>query len=96
MPPSQGGKHTFSDSQKIKNINLTHVAREQLKDLLTEHSEERALIEKTQIALFSEQPSEFIASARKLTQILSEHALKEEQMLFPIAEKVLTKKKRMN
>jgi hemerythrin-like domain-containing protein len=74
------------------SLPLENAVREQLNDLLSEHSEERSLIEKTQVALFSEQPYEFIATARKLTQILSEHALKEEQVLFPIAEKLLTRK----
>jgi hemerythrin-like domain-containing protein len=68
------------------------VIREQLQDLLTEHTEERSLVEQTQLALFSERPSEFVESARKLGKILSEHALKEEQVLFPIARKILTRK----
>jgi hemerythrin-like domain-containing protein len=65
-------------------------AREELAGLLAEHSEERWLIEKAQLALFSKEPSEFIENARTLAQVLSEHALKEEQELFPMAEETLT------
>lgn len=70
----------------------THVqkAQEHSQDALTEHNEQRTLIEKAQLALFSDQPSEFTAGARKLIQRLSEHILMEEAALFPAAEKVLT------
>jgi hemerythrin-like domain-containing protein len=74
------------------SIRVEGVVREQLEDLLKEHSEERSLVEETQLALFSERPSDFIESARKLGKVLSEHALKEEQVLFPIARKILTRK----
>jgi hemerythrin-like domain-containing protein len=73
-------------------IRVEGVVRGQLQDLLKEHSEERSLVEETQLALFSGRPSEFIESACKLVKILSEHALKEEQVLFPIARKILTQK----
>ena len=71
-------------------IRVEGGVRKQVKDLSDEHGAERSLIEKAQLALFSEDPIEFIATARKLTEVLSEHALKEEQVLFPIAEKILT------
>jgi hemerythrin-like domain-containing protein len=78
--------------QSETSIRVEGVVREQLEDLLKEHSEERSLVEETQLALFSEQPSEFIERARKLGKVLSEHALKEEQVLFPIAMKILSQK----
>src|SRR5262249_2894738 len=60
--------------QSEASIRVEGVVREQLQDLLKEHSEERSLVEETQLALFSERPSEFIESARKLVNVLSEHA----------------------
>jgi hemerythrin-like domain-containing protein len=78
--------------QSEKSIQVDVAVREQLEDLIKEHSEERSLLEETQLALFSERPSEFIESARKLGKALSEHALKEEQVLFPIARKILSQK----
>jgi regulator of cell morphogenesis and NO signaling len=78
--------------QSEASIRVEGVIREQLQDLLKEHSQERSLVEETQLALFSERPSEFVESARKLAKILSEHALKEEQVLFPLAKKILTRK----
>src|SRR5262249_36140525 len=59
-----------------KSIRVEGVVQEQIEDLLKEHSEERSLVAETQLALFSERPSEFAESARKLVKVLSEHALK--------------------
>jgi len=78
----------FKESQK--SVWIEPEVREQLHDLLKEDKEERSAIEKTRIALFSEDPFDFVASARKLTRLLWEHALKEEQILFPIAERIIT------
>ena len=64
--------------------------REELEQLLREHGEERWLIEKVQLALVSNNPSEFIEKAGTLAKVLSEHALKEEQQLFPMAERILS------
>lgn len=50
----------------------------------------RSLIEKTQRLLFTDRQDEFIASARKVFELISEHADKEEQLLFPLAERTLT------
>jgi hemerythrin-like domain-containing protein len=61
----------------------------ELEDLLVEHNEERGLIEKTQFALFTDKQDEFIASARKVIDLLSEHADQEEHVLFPLADKIL-------
>jgi hemerythrin-like domain-containing protein len=77
--------------QSETSIRVEGVVRGQLEDLLKEHIEERSLLEETQLALFSERPSEFIESARKLGKTISEHAFKEEQVLFPIARKILTR-----
>ena len=60
-----------------------------LEGLLVEHNEEHGLIEKTQFALFTDKQDEFIASARKVIDLLSEHADAEEQVLFPLAHKIL-------
>jgi hemerythrin-like domain-containing protein len=60
-----------------------------LKRLLTEHSEQRGLMEKAQCALFTDKQDEFIASARKVIDLLSEHADEEEHVLFPLAEGIL-------
>jgi len=78
--------------QSQTSIRMEDAIREQLQDLLKEHNEERSLVEETQLALFSDRPSEFVERARKLEQVLSEHTLKEEQVLFPIARKILTRK----
>lgn len=61
--------------------------------LVEEHNQERLLIEEMQVALFTEKDSEFIASARRLMDVLSEHVTKEESVLFPLAEQFLTKEK---
>ena len=61
-----------------------------LKGLLVEHNEERSLIEKAQLVLFTDKQDEFIASARKVIDLLSEHADEEEHILFPLADKILT------
>jgi hemerythrin-like domain-containing protein len=57
-----------------------------------EHNEERRLIEKAQFTLFTDKQDEFIASARKLIDLLSEHAVEEEHVLFPLADKILKMK----
>jgi hemerythrin-like domain-containing protein len=61
----------------------------ELEGLLGEHNEERGLIEKAQFELFTDKQDEFIASARKLINLLSEHADEEEHVLFPLADKIL-------
>jgi hemerythrin-like domain-containing protein len=62
----------------------------ELESLLVEHNEERGLIERAQFTLFTDKQDEFIASARKVIDLLSEHAAKEEHALFPLAEGILT------
>jgi hemerythrin-like domain-containing protein len=62
----------------------------ELKGLLGEHHQERALIEKTQFALFTNRQDEFIESARKLIDLIAEHAEEEERVLFPLAARMLT------
>jgi hemerythrin-like domain-containing protein len=64
----------------------------ELEGLLVEHNEERALIETAQFTLFTDKQDEFIASARKLIDLLSEHAVEEERVLFPLADKILKMK----
>jgi hemerythrin-like domain-containing protein len=61
----------------------------QLQHLLREHIEDRALIEKSQVALFSEKPAEFAENGRALALLLLEHAHFEEETLFPTAEEIL-------
>jgi hemerythrin-like domain-containing protein len=63
---------------------------EQLQHLLREHTEDRALIEKSQLALFSEKPAEFVENGQALVKLLLEHAHFEEEMLFPKAEEILS------
>ena len=60
-----------------------------LEGLLVEHNEERGLIEKAQFALFTDKQDEFIASARKVIDLLSEHADEEEHVFFPLADRIL-------
>ena len=55
------------------------------------HNEERGLIETAQLALFTDKQDEFIASARKVVGLLSEHVDEEERVLFPLAEQILTR-----
>jgi hemerythrin-like domain-containing protein len=59
--------------------------------LLREHHEERGLIESAQLALFTDKQDEFIASARRVADLLLEHADKEEHVLFPLAEGLMTR-----
>ena len=63
---------------------------EQLQHLLREHMEDRALIDKSQLALFSEEPAKFVENGRALVKLLSEHAHFEEETLFPEAEEILS------
>ena len=63
---------------------------DELENLLGEHNEERGLIEKVQFLLFTDKQDEFISSARKVIDLLSEHADKEEHVLFPLAYGMLT------
>jgi hemerythrin-like domain-containing protein len=53
-------------------------------NLLREHHEERGLIESAQLALFTDKQDEFIASARRVADLLFEHADKEEHVRFPL------------
>jgi branched-chain amino acid transport system ATP-binding protein len=78
--------------QRTASLRLTASQHDLLRDLLAEHNDERLLIEKVQLALFSDRPSEFVAPARRLTRMLSQHVLQEEQVLFPLAEKIVTNK----
>jgi hemerythrin-like domain-containing protein len=55
-----------------------------------EHKEDRGLIERRQMALITDRPDKFIMNARKLIHLLSEHTEREEQLLFPLAERILT------
>jgi hemerythrin-like domain-containing protein len=61
----------------------------ELELLLSEHTIHRGLIEKVQFALFTDQQEEFIVGARKVADLLSEHADKEERVLFPLANRIL-------
>jgi hemerythrin-like domain-containing protein len=61
--------------------------------LLKKHNQERSLIEQMQVTLFTETPPQFIASARRLIDVLSEHVTNEESVLFPLAEQILTREK---
>jgi hemerythrin-like domain-containing protein len=42
------------------------------------------------MALITDRPDKFIMNARKLIHLLSEHTEREEQLLFPLAERILT------
>ena len=63
--------------------------RVDLEALIAEHREECNLIEKTQIALFTDD-SNFVKHACKLIDLVSEHISREERMVFPIMEQILT------
>jgi len=73
----------------LKSLNQ-FAAYAELKSLLGEHHEERGLIEKAQFMLFTDKQDEFIASARKVINLLSDHADTEEHVLFPLADRILT------
>jgi hemerythrin-like domain-containing protein len=61
-----------------------------LKALTAEHREQCDLTAKMQIALFSGDPAYFVRQAEQLTQMMSEHLLKEERMVFPVIEELLS------
>ena len=61
----------------------------ELEVIFGEHNEERGLIEKAQLALFTDKQDEFIASARKVIDLVTEHADQEERVLFPLANRLL-------
>jgi hemerythrin-like domain-containing protein len=61
-----------------------------IESLFEEHKEERDLIYRTQTALFAKQDSDFVEYTRKLIKLLLEHIAREERILFPMAERILT------
>jgi hemerythrin-like domain-containing protein len=61
-----------------------------LRPLLFEHDQERSLIGGIQEALFTHRGKDFIHYAERLSGILSTHIYKEENILFEMADKVLT------
>ena len=65
------------------------LARE-LDNLLGEHVEDRVLIDRSHLLLFSGKPEEFAEKGKALALLLSKHAHHEEQYLFPLAEQILT------
>jgi len=73
----------------LKQLDQSNISADAAR-LLLEHHEERALIEETQLALFTDNQPQFIATARKLTNLLHEHITDEEKLLFPIAERSLS------
>jgi hemerythrin-like domain-containing protein len=77
----------------LKSSQKYYGSRAQLEGLLEEHNEERGLLEKTQLLLLTNKKPEFIVSARKLISLLSDHATKEEDILFPLAEQILPTEK---
>jgi hemerythrin-like domain-containing protein len=76
----------------LKSSEKYHNYQNDLEALLEEHSEDRSLIEGTQALLFTDRQSEFNASARKLSSLLSEHAKKEEDILLPLAQQIMSSK----
>ena len=64
---------------------------EEIDKLLGEHVDDRFLIERSQIVLFSGKPEKFVEHGRALGRLLSKHAQYEEQHLFPLAEKILNR-----
>src|ERR1700752_4441009 len=56
----------FPVLKRSRQADPCNTERDELEKLLAEHHEERSLIEKTQLALFSTQRSEFIEQAEKL------------------------------
>jgi hemerythrin-like domain-containing protein len=77
----------------LKSSEKYYGSRAQLESLLEEHEEDRDLIEETQLLLLTDMQPQFIANARKLINLLSEHATKEEEVLFPLAEQILPPEK---
>lgn len=67
-------------------------SRLDLESLLKEHQEECWLIEQTQIAIFTGDSSNFVEGAGKLIELVNEHIIKEERMLFPLIEQILAEK----
>ncbi len=68
-------------------------AHPELKNLIGEHHEDRGLIEKAQFMLFTDNQDEFIASARKVILLISEHAHEEELSVLPLVDSILTRQK---
>jgi len=64
---------------------------EDIEHLLREHTEDRFLIDRSQLLLFSEKSQEFAENAKALAGLLSKHAHHEEQYLFPTAEKIFNR-----
>ena len=67
-----------------------HSVLPKLEALVLEHNQQRVLIKKAQFSLFTDQHDQFIASAHKLINLLSEHIDEEEKVLFPLAASALS------
>jgi hemerythrin-like domain-containing protein len=61
-----------------------------LEACFTGHNEERSLIEKARFSLFTDKQGEFMMSAREVIDVVSEHANREERVLFPVASGILS------
>jgi hemerythrin-like domain-containing protein len=66
-----------------------------IESLIAAHREECDLIGKTQTALFTGARSLFAEYARQLIELFTEHLAREEQVLFPLSEKILTEQQLM-
>jgi hemerythrin-like domain-containing protein len=61
-----------------------------IESLLEKHKQELDLIERTRVALLAQEGPDFAEHVRKLIEIISEHIIEEEQILFPMAEEIFT------
>lgn len=76
--------------QSLQNRGESRLLTLDLESLLNEHQQDRDLIQRSQTALFAKQGSDFAEYSRKLIDLVYEHIAKEERILLPMAEQILT------
>ncbi len=62
-----------------------------LRQMMFEHDQERSLIEGLENALHTKHPDDFAYYSRRLADVLSNHIYKEDNILFDLVEKTITR-----
>jgi hemerythrin-like domain-containing protein len=81
---------TKEESALFPEMMKTAAHKGALDRMIFEHDQERSLVEGLEDALRTRKGKEFVHFARSLLGILRTHIQKEEQILFPIADEILT------
>jgi hemerythrin-like domain-containing protein len=82
---------TKEESALFPELMKTNANNRALDRMIFEHDQERSLVEGLQDALSTRKGTEFVQFANSLLGILRTHIYKEEKILFPIADEVLSR-----